>query len=276
VEADSRERSASTPVATASPLSSAPATVRRHAGDESASGRRTQVKCLTCGSYFNRTALTRHRKRKHPETPVAALEVDGKVVVRDRLLTQSVPCRTCGQTISAGTPMVTLVYDRDAKRRWSHHVCPAASPNSSAKTHTNNPPQGLDLDLTPNPRPVAGDPPAKSLIVEGEALLTSAEVADLGLTGSRAGTGVLVLEFRGLSQEQVHERERRLLGGSFVRCNWCVDKVVTVLESRLAEHRAVDHAQDLMRWINSGVARDLERVRLAQPRRNALMSGKEP
>ncbi len=257
--------------ATQAPVSSgdAAATGRRHAGD--------RRQCPTCKRWFRRTALSRHRQRRHPEMPVPALEVEGKVVVRDRLLTQAVPCSKCHQTIAMGTPLVTLAYDREAKRRWSHLVCTPAAPPLAANTQTQNPP-GLGLTAlalatavpTPNPRPLAGDPPTPSA-TSGDAIISGERLLDLGIVGTRAAGKTIVLELASANAEDVL---RRLIGDDIVRCQTCaaLGRTTAVPHSYLQTHDLTEH-RDL--WVRG---RTMAEARVVQERaaKRALPPGGDP
>jgi hypothetical protein len=258
-----------------------PATTRRPVGDH-AGRKRERVRCEVCNRTFRWNCLERHRRRRHAgaqlDPTVKRLGAVDVLPPQGFALRIACRCPRCKQVIPAGA---TDVFDDrpDGARRakWTHLVCPVAASGASPP----NPQREKDslptlaslatpsLEGSPFP-PRAGDqigdprPP----------LLTAAQVEELGVTKTRVSKGLLVIELRGRSEEEVRAIEQRLLGGGLVRCTWCVGEVTTVLASMMEEHVLIDHAEDLRRWVAKGVAEDARVLEERHRARKALPAPK--
>jgi hypothetical protein len=212
-------------------------TTRRRRADDKA-------RCPKCRRTMRRTSIYRHLDRWHPETPIPALEVEGKVVVRSKLTYTALRCAACKEIIPAGTPQSTLLPGR-RRTDWAHAVCPAvrSSPAEGASPPPHptqkQPPTltllGLGGDPTPTP-PRDGDPPA----TPGDAIIPAATILELGIVRASAVGREVHLEVQGDPNIVLS----RLIGGDLVVCATCRDVLgerVSLPRQHVQEHDLTVH-----------------------------------
>jgi hypothetical protein len=192
------------------------------------SRRRKRVECPTCHRRMRENSIPRHRERWHPEVPIAALEVEGKVSVRPRFsLRIGARCPRCGGVIPAGSTGENLLDDRDGGARrpkWTHVVCPiAASGAPPPNPRENEDPLTLALTgsggdpTTPTPSPRVGDSPIPPTTA-GDALVPLDKLADLGIRAISSDGRVIRIE---LAAPNAKDVATRLFGGDMVPCRTC-------------------------------------------------------
>jgi hypothetical protein len=220
-------------------------TTRRPSGDR----RRVRVKCPTCGRTFRWNSLARHRRNKHPQTEISALEApNSEVRVRSDVTYSPLRCGECHGVIPTGTPRLKIVSDPGNRRkRWTHLVCPPSPTGGSAPSTPQNTEGPLALSLvasgvdpTPKSPPREGAPPA-SQATAGSPIVPSQRLLELGVVGTRAGGKTIVLE---LAEPNAEDVLSRLIGDDIVRCQTCAvfGKTVAVPKSYLPQHDLTEHA----------------------------------
>lgn len=245
------------------------ATEGRQAGDQPA----TRVRCPTCHQFFNRTALARHRRRRHPEITIEALETPNhEIRLRNRKTYSALRCAECHQVIPVGTETSTLVYDTSSRRpRWAHLRCPpnspeGASPPSPQKEEEETPP-GLELvafTLPPTPSPTPATPPEPATGRGDSPLISPERAIDLGIVGARSAGRHIILE---LKEENAAQVLSAILGQELTECLTCKDLGrgrVVMPRSHLTRHDFEEHA-DL--WRRGRLLAEIAAIRERQNRR---------
>jgi len=257
--------------ATIAPVSASDhsATTRRPSGDQELRYRR-QVRCPTCGKRMRDNSLPRHRRNRHPEISIPALEEPNtEVRVRADLTWSALRCVECRQIIPVGTPRNLLVMDACGRRtRWSHLVCPSplpvgagGSPLHPQEKRDNSPPLGpTGLALTPYPTlPPPGNPPASPATTGDQPtpVISAEQLLELGILSAKAGERSIVLDVSG-DASQVLER---LVGGELVQCRTCKDLrgEVFVVPSGYRERHDIEVHGDL--WRRGRLLAELEALK---------------
>lgn len=256
-------------------------------GDASATKRRRVAdrrRCPACGKSFRRTALARHRSRKHPETPILPIErLVSQPVIKTRATYCAMTCPDCRTVIPAGTPLASLVKTDLRRAPYAHLVCRAANGNGSAskgvpplEPHQKGPPVLATLARAPplySLSPQAGDPPTSPATV-GDALLSRRDLEDWGVRRIRAeGTKRIAIELEG---DRAAEFVKRLVGEEYsdlVECSTCRDVLgvrLSVPRVDLSRHDTEAHA-DL--WHKGRLLAEMRAIEERQ-RRGALTEGK--
>jgi hypothetical protein len=235
-----------------------------------------RVKCSTCGRTFRWNSLARHRRGKHPEVPIPALERPNvEVRVRPFVLRVASRCFRCGEVLPAGTTQ-NIMDDRQPnsrRPRWAHLVCPRPSGASPPNPQNEGAPLALALlgsgvALSPFPLPASATPPAITATT-GDALVPAEKILELGIVGTRASGKTIVLE---LAEANAEDVLRRLVGDDILKCQTCAafGKTVAVPKSYLQTHDLTEHRDLWIRGRTLAEARLLEererRERLAKAR----------